>query len=55
VLLGMVAVVLTGCATGAPVPPTYTQEELRVRCERQTGWWRPDGQFGGLCEYGGQM
>ena len=39
-----------GCH-GAPIPPTYTQDELRATCERQRGWWHPDGLIGGHCEY----
>jgi hypothetical protein len=44
------AIVLTGCH-GAPIAPTYTQDELRAICERQRGWWHPDGLIGGHCEY----
>ena len=36
-----VAALVAGCATG-PVEPTYTQEELRLQCERAGGWWRGD-------------
>ena len=41
---------LTGCSS-VPIPPTYTQDELKVICERQGGWWRPDDLIGGYCEY----
>ena len=41
---------LAGCSR-VPIPPTYTQEELRAICERQGGWWHPDGLVGGYCEY----
>ncbi len=38
-----------GCA-GVPIPPTYSDEELRVICERTSGWWRGD-LIAGYCEY----
>ena len=41
-----------GCGS-APIPPTYTQEELKTICERQRGWWRPDDLRGGFCEFRG--
>jgi len=41
---------LTGCA-GAPIPPTYTQQELKSNCERQNGCWHEDDLRGGFCEY----
>ena len=50
--LAVVTVVLTilaGCSS-VPIPPTYTQEELKAICERTGGWWRPDGLTGGFCE-----
>ena len=48
-----VAVALAGCASGqAPIPPAYTQDELRAQCERHHGWWRPGG---GFCEFDSQM
>jgi len=46
---------LTACASGSPVPPAYTQEELAARCMRTGGWWHwvePDSLFSGFCEYG---
>ena len=48
VILGVVA---AGCAT-AQNPPTYTQSDLKVACERQGGWWRANllVNNGGLCE-----
>jgi hypothetical protein len=47
---------LAGCATGqAPIPPAYTQDELRARCERHRGWWRPGGGREGFCEFDSQM
>jgi len=45
----LTATALTGCAT-APIPPTYTQDELKAICERHGGWWHPDDQVGGFCE-----
>ena len=44
--LGLVA----GCAGGA-IPPTYSQEELRVICERDGGWWRAGNLMAGFCEF----
>ncbi len=47
---------LAGCATGqAPIPPTYTQDELRAECDRHHGWWRPGGVREGFCEFDSQM
>jgi hypothetical protein len=34
-----------------PIPPTYTQDELKVICERNHGWWHPDDLMGGYCQY----
>ncbi|HET8835795.1 MAG TPA: hypothetical protein VFN08_13780 [Gemmatimonadales bacterium] len=50
----MAALTLAACATGPPVPPAYTQEELAERCMRTGGWWHgvaPDSLFSGFCEY----
>jgi hypothetical protein len=47
-------ITLAACATGPPVPPAYTQEELAERCVRTGGWWHwvePDSLFSGFCEY----
>jgi hypothetical protein len=33
-----------------PIPPTYTQQELKVICERRGGWWHDDDLMGGFCE-----
>jgi len=47
-------IALAACATGPPVPPAYTQEELAERCVRAGGWWHgvePDSLFSGFCEY----
>ena len=52
-LWGMTAC-LVGCASGAPVAPTYTQAELRAQCQRQTGYWKADDLRGdGFCEFRG--
>jgi hypothetical protein len=44
--------VAAGCALRArePVPPVYTQEELRDICLRTGGWWR-GGLITAYCEY----
>jgi len=53
-LWGLLAV--AGCATGQePIPPAYTQDELRAQCERHQGWWRPGGLREGFCEFDSQM
>jgi ferric-dicitrate binding protein FerR (iron transport regulator) len=44
--------ILVGCS-GVPVPPTYTQEELKAECDRHRGWWRPDDLRGGYCDFRG--
>jgi hypothetical protein len=47
-------IALAACATGPPVPPAYTEEELADRCVRTGGWWHgvpPDSLFSGFCEY----
>ena len=53
-VIGLVAALLLGCSS-TPIPPTYTEEELRQKCERQRGWWKPDQLRGGFCEYDSQM
>ncbi len=40
---------VAGCTT-TPIPPTYTQQEVKAICERNHGWWHPDDLVGGLCE-----
>ena len=42
--------VLVGCA-GAPIPPTYTEQELKSKCLRENGCWHEDDLRGGFCEY----
>lgn len=46
-----VAVTILASCRSAPIPPTYTQDELEAICERTGGWWHPDGLIGGYCEY----
>ena len=51
--LGLTLGILLGLASGCssvPIPPTYTQDELKQRCERVGGWWRPSTLMGGFCE-----
>jgi hypothetical protein len=40
---------LSACST-MPPGPTYTDDELRVICERRGGWWRGN-LIPGYCEY----
>lgn len=50
----LIATALPSCATGPPIPPAYTQDELAERCVRTGGWWHgvpPDSLFSGFCEY----
>jgi hypothetical protein len=49
-LIVVAVTIMAGCRS-APIPPTYTQDELRAICERHMGWWHPDGLVGGYCEY----
>jgi hypothetical protein len=42
--------VLLGGCSGVAYPPTYTQEELKIRCEQRGGWWR-GSLIPGYCEY----
>jgi hypothetical protein len=53
VALGLVTVALIACTPAAPIPPTYTQDDLKARCDRQRGWWRPDELMGGYCDFRG--
>jgi hypothetical protein len=50
----LAAALLSGCAA-TPLPPTYTEGELRVQCERAHGWWHPDALTGGFCEHDSEM
>ena len=50
VLLGLAVTILAGCSS-VPIPPTYTQDELKAICERRNhGWWHTNGLIGGDCE-----
>jgi hypothetical protein len=49
VLLGLAVTILAGC-NSVPIPPTYTQDELKAICERTNGWWHTDDLIGGECE-----
>ena len=40
---------LSACGS-MPPGPTYTDDELRVICERRGGWWRGN-LIPGYCEY----
>lgn len=53
-LVVVVVFVVAGCSS-LPIPPTYTQDELKAICERHGGWWHPDDLMGGYCEYDSQM
>lgn len=48
----MAMTILAGCSS-VPIPPTYTQDELKAACDRQRGWWRPDDLRGGYCDFRG--
>ena len=48
-----VALILLARCSSVPIPPTYTQEELKAICQRHTGYWQPDGPAGGFCEFRG--
>jgi len=43
-------IVLGSCST-APIPPPYTQEELKVRCESRSGRWHDGDPMTSFCEY----
>jgi len=54
-LVAGVCGILTACST-VPIPPTYTQAELKAICERRGGWWHEDNLWGrGFCEYQSAM
>ncbi|HET8531662.1 MAG TPA: hypothetical protein VFO08_10970 [Methylomirabilota bacterium] len=40
---------LTACSSMPPAP-TYTEDELRIICERRGGWWRGN-LIPGFCEF----
>jgi len=43
-------IVLASCST-APIPPPYTQEELKARCESRSGRWHDGDPMTSFCEY----
>jgi hypothetical protein len=49
-LLAVAGTILAGFGR-VPIPPTYTQDELKAICERHGGWWHLDELVGGFCEY----
>lgn len=49
-LLAAAAGGLLSACSSMPPGPTYTEDELRVICERRGGWWRGN-LIPGLCEY----
>lgn len=51
-VLATLVATLAGCST-VPIPPTYSQEELKERCERLGGWWHEGFLTDGFCEYPG--
>ena len=48
--LALTALSIAGCA-GGPFPPTYTIEEMAVRCTRDGGVWRGFVGTEGYCEH----
>jgi hypothetical protein len=52
-LLVITAVIVQAGCSRAAIAPTYSQEELRVECERHRGVWHADDLMGGFCEYRG--
>jgi len=49
VALATLIALLSGCSS-ATIPPTYTEQELKARCERQGDRWVADDLGGGFCE-----
>ncbi len=49
-LVAVTVIILAGCSS-VPIPPTYTQDELKAICLRHGGSWHPDDLMGGFCEY----
>jgi hypothetical protein len=50
ILSASAAACVVGCMTTAPIPPTYTQDELKAICERNGFRWYRDDLVGGFCE-----
>ena len=40
---------VVGCGS-AKIPPPYSEQELRQRCERHGDVWHEDDLMGGFCE-----
>jgi hypothetical protein len=53
-IIGGAGATAVACST-VPIPPTYTQAELKAICERRGGWWHDDDLMGGFCEYQSAM
>jgi hypothetical protein len=49
-LLAAAAGGLLSACSSMPPGPTYTEDELRVICERRGGWWRGN-LIPGHCEF----
>jgi hypothetical protein len=47
----LIATLAVGSGCVASRAPTYSQDELRGRCERTRGVWHSDSLMGGFCEY----
>jgi hypothetical protein len=51
-LVVVTVTLLAGCSS-VPIPPTYTQDELKAMCQQRGGWWRPGDSTGGFCAFRG--
>ena len=49
ICLAALIALLAGCGT-AKIPPTYTEQEMKERCERRGDRWIADALRGGFCE-----
>ncbi|HXA94306.1 MAG TPA: hypothetical protein VN323_02045 [Candidatus Dormibacteraeota bacterium] len=49
-LLGVAMCALFSACSSIPVPPLYTEAELKAACQRRGGWWRSD-LIPGYCEF----
>ena len=52
VAFGVASAAAFACTT-TPIAPAYSQDELKAKCDRQRGWWRPDELMGGYCDFRG--
>ena len=48
-LFGSALIMLMGCSS-APIPPTYTQDELKARCESRYGQWYDGDPMRSFCD-----